>query len=110
MLQILRKERRSLKRLARETKECVSVQKGHFLDRTTASAASIVLTNGARPCNVFFLVGSSATIGDTSRINGIVIALTSITLNNGVVDNGGFYALNAAVTMINDNVTPPGVC
>ncbi|MCJ1361582.1 hypothetical protein MMC16_000682 [Acarospora aff. strigata] len=77
---------------------------------TTASAARIILTNGARPCNVFFLVGSSATIGDTSRFNGIVIAFASVTVNNGVVDTGGFFALNAAVTLINDDISPPGVC
>ncbi|KAI9878913.1 MAG: hypothetical protein M1830_010161 [Pleopsidium flavum] len=77
---------------------------------TTATAAKIVLTNGAKACNVFFLIGSSATIGETSRISGIIIALTSITVNNAVVDNGGFYALNAAVTLIDDDITPPGVC
>lgn len=48
---------------------------------TTASASSVRLLNGASPCNVFWQVGSSATLGSTTALQGTVMALTSITLN-----------------------------
>lgn len=76
----------------------------------TATAASVVLVNGARPCNVYFQVGSSATMGTDTKFAGSILALTSITANSGVTVNGGIYALNAAVTLISDNITAPGNC
>jgi Ice-binding-like len=66
---------------------------------TTASASSIVLTNSANAGNVFFQVGSSATIGTTSALNGNIIALASITMNTGATNNGGLMALTGAVTL-----------
>ncbi|KAF2851328.1 hypothetical protein T440DRAFT_394864, partial [Plenodomus tracheiphilus IPT5] len=71
---------------------------------TTASASSIVLVNGARACNVFFQVGSSATLGSTTIFNGNILALASISLGDGATVNGGLYALTGAVTLINDQV------
>ena len=47
---------------------------------TTASSSSVVLTGLASPCNVFWQVGSSATLGTTTAFQGNVLALTSITL------------------------------
>ena len=44
---------------------------------TTASASSVVLINGASPCNVYWQVGSSATLGTTTAFQGNVMALTS---------------------------------
>jgi hypothetical protein len=70
----------------------------------------ILLKNLAKACNVFFCIGSSATIGANSRINGTMIAYTSIGAADGVVDVGGFYALNGAVTLIRDTITQPGTC
>ncbi|KAJ4314411.1 hypothetical protein N0V94_006460 [Neodidymelliopsis sp. IMI 364377] len=77
---------------------------------TTASAASVVLANGAQACNVFFQVGSSATLGTSTNFNGNILALTSISLNNGVSVNGGLYAINGAVTLINDSITAQRAC
>ncbi|PNP48834.1 hypothetical protein THARTR1_10279 [Trichoderma harzianum] len=58
---------------------------------TTATASSVILIGGASPCNVFWQVGSSATIGTTTTFVGNVLALTSITLitddNNNNYDN-----------------------
>src|SRR6201994_4678070 len=48
---------------------------------TTATAGSVILTNGASPCNVYWKVGSSATLGTGTAFEGNVLALTSITLN-----------------------------
>ncbi|KAH6612392.1 hypothetical protein C7974DRAFT_323209, partial [Boeremia exigua] len=70
----------------------------------TASSASVVLINGARACNVYFQVGSSATLGSSTRFNGNILALTSISLLDNVRVNGGLFALNGAVTLINDRI------
>ncbi|MCJ1421330.1 hypothetical protein MMC32_007693 [Xylographa parallela] len=77
---------------------------------TTATAASVVLINGAQACNVFWQVGSSATLGTSTKFVGTVIAEASITANSGVSCQGGLFALTAAVTMIDDAITAPGSC
>jgi Ice-binding-like len=71
----------------------------------TASASRVNLVNGAQPCNVFWQVGSSATFGTTSAFVGTVMALTSISLNNGVTLQGRALARNGSVTLINDTIT-----
>ncbi|HLJ98864.1 MAG TPA: ice-binding family protein, partial [Streptosporangiaceae bacterium] len=43
----------------------------------TDSASSVILTNGAQACNVFWQVGSSATLGTNSTFAGTILALTS---------------------------------
>ena len=50
---------------------------------TTASGSSVILANGANAANIFWQVGSSATLGTTSAFKGNILALTSITLNTG---------------------------
>jgi hypothetical protein len=71
----------------------------------TASASHVNLINGAQPCNVFWQIGSSATFGTTSVFVGNVMALTSISLNNGVTLQGRALARNGSVTLINDTIT-----
>ena len=66
---------------------------------TTASASSVVVTNGGAPCNVFWQVGSSATLGTTSSFGGNILALTSITLTTGASVTGRTLARNGAVTL-----------
>lgn len=67
---------------------------------TTASASSIALLNGAQGGNVFWRVGSSATLGTTTAFTGDILALTSITLNTGASINCGVaWAQNGAVTL-----------
>ncbi|CAM5667238.1 hypothetical protein SBADM41S_09108 [Streptomyces badius] len=48
------------------------------LGLTTASASRVNLINGAQPCNVFWQIGSSATLGTDSTFIGNILALTSI--------------------------------
>jgi hypothetical protein len=74
---------------------------------TTASSSRVNLINGAQPCNVYWQVGSSATLGTTTSFAGNLLALTSISVDNGVVVNGRLLARNGAVTLINDTVTAP---
>lgn len=74
----------------------------------TDSASSVILTNGAQACNVFWQVGSSATLGTHSRFQGNVLALTSITVTTGDTIAGRALARNAAVTLDDDTITVPG--
>ena len=70
----------------------------------TASASSVNLVNGAQACNVFWQVGSSATLGTSSRFVGNILALQSISLNDDVTVAGRLLARNGAVTLINDTI------
>jgi Ice-binding-like len=69
---------------------------------TTASASSVNLINGASPCNVFWRIGSSATLGTGTQFAGNLMALTSISLNNAVTVKGRVLARNGQVSLIND--------
>lgn len=77
---------------------------------TTASGSSVVLANGALAGNVFWQIGSSATLGTTTTFKGSIIAQASITANHlaSVVD-GRLIALTGAVTLDDNAVTaaPP---
>lgn len=72
---------------------------------TTASASSVNLINGAQACNVFWQVGSSATLGTASSLMGTVMALESITLTTGATVEGRMLARNGAVTMDSNTIT-----
>ena len=74
---------------------------------TTAPASSVVLVNGASPCNVFWQVGSSATLDTTTVFQGNLMALTSISLNNGASVIGRVLARNGQVSLINNVLTRP---
>jgi hypothetical protein len=74
---------------------------------TTGSASQINLINGAQSCNVFWQVGSSATLGTGSTFRGTIIALTSITVTTGVTVDGRVLARNGAVTLDTDTITRP---
>ena len=71
-------------------------------DLITASTSSVSFIRGGSPCNVFWQVTSSATLGSNSSFVGTILALTSVTLANGVTVNGRALARNGDVTMIND--------
>jgi hypothetical protein len=72
---------------------------------TTATDSTVRLINGARACNVFWQVGSSATLGTRTVFTGNILALTSISVNDSVIVDGRLLARNGAVTLINDTVT-----
>jgi Ice-binding-like len=71
----------------------------------TASSASVVLINGAQACNVFWQVGSSATIGTDTTFVGNILALTSITITTDATLSGRALAQNGAVTMDSNVIT-----
>jgi hypothetical protein len=72
---------------------------------TTGSASQINLINGAQSCNVFWQVGSSATLGTGSTFRGTILALTSITVTTGVTIDGRVLARNGAVTLDSNKIT-----
>lgn len=73
----------------------------------TASSSTVKLINGANACNVYWQVGSSATLGTGSVMVGNILALTSITVNNSVTIHGRALARNGAVTLNKDTFTRP---
>jgi len=74
---------------------------------TTATASSVVLTNGASPCNVHWKVGSSATLGTSTAFEGNLMALETISLGSSVTVLGRVLARNGEVTLINDVLSTP---
>jgi len=72
---------------------------------TTANGSSVTLINETQACNVFWQVGSSATIGGNTTFNGNILALTSITFNTGASITGRALARNGAVTLDTNTVT-----
>jgi hypothetical protein len=71
----------------------------------TASSSTVNLVNGAKACNVFWQVGSSATLGTNSTFRGTILALASITVTTGVTIEGRALARNGAVTLDSDTIT-----
>jgi hypothetical protein len=75
---------------------------------TTGASTEIVLANGAQAANVFWEIGSSATLlGPNSVFAGTVMASASITLDTGATLQGRALALNAAVTLDSNTITAP---
>ena len=67
---------------------------------TTASNSSVTVINGGDACNVFWQVGSSATLGTTTDFLGNILAQASITLNTGAdITDGRALAQTGAVTL-----------
>ena len=75
---------------------------------TTASSSSVHVINGGSNCNVYWQVGSSATLGTGTRFVGNILALTSVTLTTGANVAGRALARNGAVTMDTNNVSVSG--
>jgi hypothetical protein len=71
-------------------------QIGSTLDITPG--LQVILANGALASNIFWQVGSSATIDTTAVMQGNILALTSVTVNSGATLNGRALAINGAVT------------
>lgn len=77
---------------------------------TTATSSSISLINGAQACNVFWQVGSSATLGTTTAFAGTILASASATLDTGATVSGRVLASTGAVTLDGNAVTVPSTC
>jgi hypothetical protein len=67
------------------------------------TAGNVVLTNGAQAKNVWWQIGTSATLGTSSQWKGNVVALTSITLVDNATLVGRALARNGAVSLGSGN-------
>ena len=76
----------------------------------TASGSRVVLIGGAQPCDVFWQVGSSATIATSTTFLGNIMALTSIAMQTGATLNGRALARNGAVTLDTNRIIQPSGC
>jgi len=74
---------------------------------TVLSGRKVILAGGANAANIFWQVGSSATLGTTSVMEGNILASQSITLETGAVLNGRALTQIAAVTLDANTVTKP---
>jgi hypothetical protein len=72
-----------------------------------ATHGRVVLIGGAKAANIFWQVGSSATLGTYSAFKGTMMAYASITIGTGTTLDGRALAQNAAVTMDTNAVTKP---
>lgn len=77
---------------------------------TIGSTARIQITGGATSCNVFWQIGSSATIDTDAAFVGTVLASQAITLSPGASVEGRLLADNAEVTLLSDLITTPTGC
>lgn len=73
----------------------------------TASSSVVSLTNGATECNVYWVVGSSATIVGGSNFAGNILAQESISIGAAATIHGRALAQTSAVTLINDTFVAP---
>jgi len=74
---------------------------------TVGTGGTVVLSGGATSDNVFWQVGSSATLGTTANFKGTILALTSISLATGARLDGRALAQHGAVTLDTNEVTIP---
>jgi hypothetical protein len=72
---------------------------------TTASNSAVILANGAMAGNVFWQVGSSATVGTNTAFVGSILANVSDTVNTGSSIDGRVFALTGAVTLDTNAIT-----
>ena len=76
----------------------------------TSGSSSVALINGAEARNVYFQVGTSATLGSGSSFTGNILAYAAITAVGGTNVNGRLLALTEAVTMDTNGITSPRPC
>ncbi len=74
---------------------------------TTSTNRKVILSGGAKAANVFWQVGSSATLGTTSVFKGNIMADQSITMNTGASLEGRAFARVGAVTLNGNTIVRP---
>jgi hypothetical protein len=74
---------------------------------TAANDSEVILSGGALPQNVFWQVGSSATLGSTTTFQGIIMAQASVSLGTGAILDGSALARTGGVSMLSNQVNVP---
>ena len=72
---------------------------------TTGAGSTVVLSGDVQECNVFWRLGSAATLGAGSHIVGTVIARSSVSAVTGATIAGRLFAQDAAVTLQSNRFT-----
>ena len=72
---------------------------------TAGNNTAVKVINGGSDCNVYWQVGSSATVGTGTAFAGNILAFSSITLMTGASVSGRVLARNAAITMDTNDVS-----
>jgi hypothetical protein len=75
---------------------------------TTFTGSQMILAGGAQASNIFWQVGSSATLGTNSIFYGTILAQASISLGTGAALDGRALARTGAVTLLGNTMTEPG--
>jgi hypothetical protein len=73
----------------------------------TASNSSVVMTGGSQARNVYWQVGSSASLGTDTAFKGNILALTSVSMATGASLSGRALARNGAVTLDGNAISMP---
>lgn len=71
---------------------------------TFENDSEVLLTNGAQACNIYWVVGSSATLGTNATVLGNIIANISVTINTNATLTGRAFALSGNITMDNNTI------
>jgi len=74
---------------------------------TMAAGRQVILSGGAKAANIYWQVGSSATLGASSVFKGNILASTSIKVATGAAVEGRLLARTAAVTLDTTTITLP---
>ncbi len=77
---------------------------------TSPTGTTLSLINGADPCNVYWTVGTSATLGDANFFVGNILAQTSIDVGTGTNISGRLFARDGEVILDSNSVTAPTSC
>ena len=73
----------------------------------TTGGRQVILANGAKSANIFWQVGTAATLGTTSAFQGTIMADQAITLNTGATLNGRALARIGAVNLAGNAIVKP---
>lgn len=73
---------------------------------TTGTGTGMVLAGGAQASNIYWSVGSSATLGVNSSFMGVILSQASITANTGCTIHGVLLTNTGGVTMESNTITP----
>jgi adhesin HecA-like repeat protein len=75
---------------------------------TTLAGTQVILAGGAKATNIYWAVGTSATLGTNSVFKGTILAGSALTMATGAVLEGRLLAQGAAVALDTNLITVPG--